>query len=58
MIRCKQYSTTNCYTASQSGKIGAGTLRCCICGSPRGGFASDGNFYCTTHMHPGEKILA
>jgi len=48
----------NEYWAEQSRHISPMTIRCIVCGSPRGGFASDGNFYCTEHMPPGEgKIL-
>jgi len=50
--------TENYYWAGQSGKLGRQTYRCVICGSPRGGFAPDGNFYCTTHMQPGEEVLS
>ena len=51
-------NTINCYQASYSRQISDKTLRCVICGSPRGGFAPDGNFYCTSHMMPGEEVLS
>ena len=50
--------TTNNYWAEQSPHMGRQTLRCVVCGSPRGGFAADGNFYCVDHMLPGEEILS
>jgi len=55
---CEISDTMNCYTASQSSRIGPRTERCVICGSPRGGYAPDGYFYCTTHMPKSVEVLS
>jgi len=42
--------TWNHYYAEYSPHIGNETLRCVVCGSPRGGMCFDGYFYCIDHM--------
>ena len=43
------------YWAEQSRHLGPQTYGCCVCGSPVGGFANDGFFYCWRHMPPGKQ---
>jgi len=49
----------NEYWAEQSPQISDITLRCVVCGSPRGGISPvDGLFYCVEHMPDDVVVLA
>jgi len=44
------------YWAEQSSHISDKTLRCVECGSPWGGYGTDGKYYCVDHLHLSEII--